>query len=114
REKNFGTTASPIDAATYYGTLANNISRLFIQDASFIKFRQLAIGYTIPVKAFQGVVQSVNVSLVGRNLFTIMKRTDNIDPEANYSSTAGGLTQGLELGGVPPIRTFGINLNARF
>ena len=114
REKNFGTTATPIDAATYYSTLANNVSRLFVQDASFIKFRQLALGYSIPGKVFNNVVQGVTVSLVARNLFILMKRTDNIDPEANYSSTSSGLTQGLELGGVPPVRTFGINLNARF
>jgi hypothetical protein len=114
REKNFGTGTSTIDAATYYSTLANNVSRLFVLNANFIKFRQLALGYTIPTKSFSSVVKSLNVSLVARNLFTIMKKTDNIDPEANYSSTAGGLTQGLELGGVPPVRTFGINLNARF
>jgi hypothetical protein len=52
--------------------------------------------------------------LVARNLFTLMKKTDNIDPEANYSSTSSGLTQGLENGGVPPIRSIGVNLNVKF
>lgn len=114
REKNFGTTASPVYASTYYSTLANNVSRLFVQDASFVKFRQIAFGYTFPAKTFKNVIKSLNLSFVGRNLFTLMKKTDNIDPEANYSSTAGGLTQGLELGGVPPIRSFGVNLNVKF
>ncbi|MEP6711773.1 MAG: SusC/RagA family TonB-linked outer membrane protein [Ferruginibacter sp.] len=114
REKNFGTTAAPIDAATYYGTFAGNISKVFVQDASFVKFRQLALGYTFPGTMFKNVVQSLNISFVARNLFTIMKKTDNIDPEANFSSTPGGLTQGLELGGVPPVRSFGVNLNVKF
>ncbi|MEO5944606.1 MAG: SusC/RagA family TonB-linked outer membrane protein [Ferruginibacter sp.] len=113
REKNFGTPTTPIDASTYYGTLANNVSRLFVLDASFIKFRQLAFGYTFPIKNTK-VVKGINVSLVARNLFTIMKKTDNIDPEANFSSTSGGLTQGLELGGVPPTRTYGLNVNVKF
>lgn len=114
REKNFGTTAVPVYSSTYYSTLANNVSRLFVQDASFIKFRQLAVGYTFPSKMFNNVVKSLNLSLVGRNLFTIMKKTDNIDPEGNFTSTSSGLTQGLELGGVPPVRSIGINLNVKF
>ncbi len=99
---------------TYYGTLANNVSKLFVQDASFIKLRQITFGYTFPGKMFNNVIKSLNISFVARNLFTLMKRTDNIDPEADFSSTPGGLTQGLELGGVPPIRSFGVNLNAKF
>jgi TonB-linked SusC/RagA family outer membrane protein len=114
REKNFGTTAAPVYASTYYSNLASNVSRLFVLDASFIKFRQLAFGYTFPSKMFNNVIKSLNISVVGRNLFTIMKKTDNIDPESSYSATAGGLTQGLELGGVPPIRSYGVNLNVKF
>lgn len=114
REKNFGTPANPIDAATYYSTLANNVSRLFVLDASFIKLRQIVLGYTFPSKMFNNVVKGLGISLVARNVATLMKKTDNIDPEANYSSSATGLTQGLELGGVPPVRSYGINLNVKF
>lgn len=114
REKNFGTTAAPVYASTYYSNLASHVSRLFVLDASFIKFRQLSFGYTFPSKMFNNVIKSLNISVVGRNLFTIMKKTDNIDPESSYSATAGGLTQGLELGGVPPIRSYGVNLNVKF
>lgn len=106
RESSFGT----LDAATYYSQTANNVSKLFVQDASFIKFRQLMLGYTFPSKAFGNVVKSATLSLVARNLFVIMKHTDNIDPESNYTAAA----QGLELGGVPPVRTLGVNLNVKF
>jgi hypothetical protein len=63
---------------------------------------------------FNHVVKSMTVSLVARNLFILMKKTDNFDPEADYSSTPGGLTEGLENGGVPFTRSFGVNLNAKF
>jgi TonB-linked SusC/RagA family outer membrane protein len=97
------------NAATYYGTLANNVSSLFIQNASFIKFRQLTFGYNFPASMFHNAIKGINVSLVGRNLFYIMKKTDNIDPESDYSYNA----QGLELGGVPPSRTYGLNLSVK-
>ncbi len=109
REGNFGTAASPINAQTYYGTLADNVSKQFVQDASFIKLRQVTLGYSFPTKLFNNHVQRLTLSLVARNLFFIRRLTDNIDPEGSYNA----FTQGLELGGVPPSRTFGLNLNAK-
>ena len=106
REGMFGN----LDAATYYSTLASNISRLFVQDAGFVKFRQAIIGYTFGSKLFKNRIQGATVSIVGRNLFYLMKKTDNIDPESSYSANA----YGLELGGVPPSRTIGFNLKVRF
>lgn len=110
RESNFGTTAAPIDAATYYGTLANNVSNQFVQDASFIKLRQVTLGYSFPSAFFGNHLRGVTLSLVARNLFFIRRLTDNIDPEGSYNA----FSQGLELGGVPPTRTYGLNLNAKF
>jgi TonB-linked SusC/RagA family outer membrane protein len=112
REKNFNPdpVGTPTNSQAYYTQLAGNISNLFVYDASFIKFRQLIIGYTLPTKIFSNVIKGATISLVGRNLFILMKKTDNIDPEASYS----GFTQGLELGGVPPVRSYGLNLNLKF
>lgn len=112
RERNFNPDplGTPTNAQAYYTQLAGNVSNLFVYDASFIKFRQLIIGYTLPAKFFGNVVKGASISLVGRNLFILMKKTDNIDPEASYS----GYTQGLELGGVPPVRSYGLNLNVKF
>jgi TonB-linked SusC/RagA family outer membrane protein len=96
-------------AAAYYGTLANNVSSLFVQNASFIKFRQLTFGYNFPSSMFHGAIKGLSLSVVGRNLFYLMKKTDNIDPESDYTSAAAG----LELGGVPPTRTYGLNLSVK-
>ncbi|UYZ63640.1 SusC/RagA family TonB-linked outer membrane protein [Hymenobacter weizhouensis] len=108
REGTFG--ADNLDAATYYSTLANNVSRDFVQDASFIKLRQLTLGYAFPAALLNDKIKQVTISLVSRNLFFLHRKTDNIDPEGSYNAFA----QGLELGGVPPVRTFGVNLNAKF
>lgn len=97
------------EAATYYTTLAGNVSKLFVQDASFIKLRQVILGYTFP-SLLNNRIQNLNVSFVARNLAILMKKTDNIDPESSYNATIPG----LELGGLPPVRTFGINLNVKF
>ncbi len=97
-------------APKFYENTANNASHLFVNDASFIKFRQLTLGYSFPGKLFNDRIKALNVSFVGRNLFILMKKTDNIDPESSYNATFPG----LELGGMPPARTFGLNLNVKF
>lgn len=107
REGRFGNNQN---AAIYYGALGNNVSKLFVYDASFVKFRQLTLGYSFPVTMFGNKIQGLSINLVARNLFILSRHTDNIDPEGNYSPFA----QGLELGGVPPVRTFGANLNVKF
>lgn len=105
-DKPWGTATQ---ASTYYSRLATNVSKLFVEDASFIKFRQVTVGYSIPASVFNNKIKGLTVSLVGRNLFFIDRKTKNIDPEGNYTA----LAQGLELGGVPPMRSYGINLNIK-
>ena len=96
----------------YYGSLANNVSSTFVYDASFVKLRQIVLGYNLPAKWFSKLhIQGASISLVGRNLAIIKKHTPNIDPESNYSNIAA---QGLELAGVPPFRSYGFNLNFKF
>jgi TonB-linked SusC/RagA family outer membrane protein len=91
---------------------ADHIAREFVYDASLIKLRALTLGYTWPLKTIQGnIIKGINVSLVGRNLWTIMKRVPNIDPESSLNNTNG---QGLELSGYPATRSMGVNVNVKF
>lgn len=103
-----------VSAQEYWqGIVNNNIGEEFIYDASFIKLRELSLGYEFPQSVLNKlkVVKGLNISLVGRNLWTIMKHTDNIDPESAYTSGNG---QGLELNGYPSTRNFGFNVNLKF
>jgi TonB-linked SusC/RagA family outer membrane protein len=102
-----------VPAETYYQNLARNISALNVLDGSFIKLRQITLGYTFPRELLNGTpFNSINFSLVGRNLWTIMKHTDNIDPESNF---APGINYaGIEGTSVPAVRTYGFNVNFKF
>lgn len=97
-------------ASTYYTNTANNVSKIFVNSADFIKLRQVVLGYTFPSNLFNNKIKSITVSAVARNLWTIMKKTNNIDPESSYNATFPG----LELGGVPAVRTYGVNLSVKF
>jgi TonB-linked SusC/RagA family outer membrane protein len=108
RDQRYGT--QDLYPQDYYNLVSNANPAIFVYDASFIKFRQIIFGYTFPSKMFNNKIQSISLSFVARNLFTIMKHTQNIDPESNYSNGP----QGIEQAQVPYTRTFGLNLNAKF
>ncbi len=102
-----------VPAYTYYPTLASNISALSVLDGSFIKFRQLSFGYTFTQSVLSHTpFQDITLSLVGRNLFTILKHTDNIDPENTISPLVA--YAGVEGGSLPFARTYGVTLNVKF
>ncbi|WP_459189748.1 SusC/RagA family TonB-linked outer membrane protein [Parabacteroides sp. APC149_11_2_Y6] len=103
-----------VDAQTYYSGIANNnIAEEFVYNANFLKLRELSLGYEFPQALLTKlkVVKGLNISLVGRNLWTIIKHTDNIDPESAYNNTNG---QGLELNGYPATKSIGFNVNVKF
>lgn len=108
RNKKYGT--DELFADDYYRAVATNNPAIFVYDASFIKLRQIILGYTIPASVLKNKIQGITLSFVARNLFTIMKHTPNIDPESNMSNGP----QGIEQATVPYTRTFGLNLNVKF
>jgi outer membrane receptor protein involved in Fe transport len=91
---------------------SDHIAEEFVYDASFIKLRSFSLAYTVPVARLQGTwIRGLSVSLVGRNLLTLLKHTPNIDPESSLNATNG---QGLELSGYPSVRSLGCNVNVKF
>jgi TonB-linked SusC/RagA family outer membrane protein len=100
-----------VPAYTYYPQLASNISALSVINGSFIKFRQVLLGYTIIPKS-SSFIQSVSIDLTGRNLFTLLKYSKNIDPESEFSPNLS--YAGIEGASLPSVRTLGINLNFKF
>ncbi|MEO3403442.1 SusC/RagA family TonB-linked outer membrane protein [Mucilaginibacter sp. CAU 1740] len=99
-----------VSAQNYYQTLAQNVSALNVLDGRFIKLRQVTFGYTF-AKGFLNHTpfENITFSLVGRNLWTIMKRSDNIDPESGFSPDLK--YAGIEGASLPPTHTYGININ---
>lgn len=88
----------------------NNIAYSSIFDASFIKLREVQIGYTIP-KIGKSSIRNVSISIVGRNLAILYARVPHIDPETAFSNSN---VQGLEFGQHPTARSLGVNFSFKF
>jgi TonB-linked SusC/RagA family outer membrane protein len=101
-----------VNPGTYWNYTSTNIPELNVYDASFIKLRDISIGYNVPSRFLANIpVQGATIAIVGRNLVTLYKKVPNIDPESTYNNSNG---QGLEYGSLPTRRHFGINLNFKF
>ena len=94
-----------------YWTAMSNISDNYIYDQDNIRLRELAIGYNIPVGSKFGL-SSASVQLVGRNLFFLMNKAEDIDPESMLGTSIG--VQGMSHNAVPTLRSIGLNLNLTF
>ena len=86
---------------------------MFLRDASYIKLRQITLGYSFPRSILgKTPLTGLSLSFVARNLWIIHSNIENVDPESNYSFNAGA--QGLEYFGFPSTRSYGFNLNVKF
>lgn len=107
----FSRQLEPEEVGTYYQKLYS-IAEANMQDASFIKFRQVSLSYRIPSRFLDKTFfKSANLSLIGRNLFFLMRHTENIDPESAYNNT---VATGIERFGLPATRSYGVSLNVKF
>ena len=103
-----------ISAYQYYGSYIHDMSRGWqpdlIKDNNYIKFREMALGYTFPKKfSNQLKMQKLTISLTARNLFYLYKSIPHIDAEALL-----GTNSWIENTNYPTSRMFGFKINVSF
>jgi hypothetical protein len=97
----------------YWSTISSSLMDWFIYDASFVKLRELTLGYNLPSALIRETpMKSARFALVGRNLATLFKNTPTgIDPQATSST---GNAQGIEAGFTLPTAYYGFDLRVSF
>jgi iron complex outermembrane receptor protein len=79
----------------------------------YIKLREVVLGYNISkATAAKLHLQSLRLSLIGRNLLYAYRTMKNLDPEAPMGSS--WLKQGIDEGSSGATRSYGFSLNASF
>ncbi|MAU71909.1 MAG: SusC/RagA family protein [Pseudozobellia sp.] len=106
-------TADFYGGVFYWGNATRNPAALNVYDASYVKLRELALTYKMPVTKWMSnsFFSAASVSLVGRNLWIIDKNVPFADPE---SGLGAGNVQGYLSGSYPTLKTVGLNLNLEF
>ncbi|MTH14235.1 TonB-dependent receptor [Flavobacterium sp. LC2016-01] len=92
-----------------YGSYVNS---KFVEEASYLRLKNVSIGYSIPESALKSVkfIDSIRLYAIGQNLLTITNYSGN-DPEVNGHS-GNNLGGGIDFNSFPASRTFIIGIKA--
>ena len=95
------------------GYITNDVYSRFVEDGSFLRLKNVTLGYTFPVKwTRKAFISKLRAYASGQNLFCISGYS-GYDPEV---STAGNnpMTPGLDWGAYPTSRIFTFGLEVQF
>jgi TonB-linked SusC/RagA family outer membrane protein len=101
-------TSTGLDGSLGYLGSANSD---YVYDASYVKLREVTLGYTFSKKVLNNAFQELYIGLSGSNLWIIDKKLPDADPEAGLSS---GNLQGFQSGPLPTTKTYAFNLKVKF
>jgi hypothetical protein len=99
-----------VDAQSYYHQFqAANIAEASIYDLTYVKLRELSVGYKLPISkmGLAKYIQNATFSVIARNPWLIYTKNRDFDP-SEISSTYG------EDGQMPGTRSLGVNLKIGF
>jgi TonB-linked SusC/RagA family outer membrane protein len=93
------------------GIVRNDVYSRFIEDGSYLRLKNITLGYTFPSKLMRNIyVSKLRIYATAENLFCLTKYSGS-DPEVNMRS--GNLMPSFDYGAYPrsKVFTFGVELN---
>lgn len=108
---------SPTNASNkvpaYDGYTTNDVYSRFVEDGSFLRLKNVTLGYTLPKKWIsKAYISRMRVYATGQNLFCITGYS-GYDPEVN-SASSSPMTSGLDWGAYPKSRVFTFGVDIQF
>ena len=99
---------------TFNDNMNMKVSDVWLEDATFLRCRNLQLGYTLPQNITQKAkIQRLRFFFQAENLFTLTKYT-GCDPEVTGAGGSYGTSYGIDKGVYPQARTFSVGLNLNF
>ncbi|MEJ7767790.1 MAG: TonB-dependent receptor [Chitinophagaceae bacterium] len=99
-----------LNAANYAADLRPS---RFLEDGSYMRLKNLSLGYTLPASLLRKAgMSNARIYVSGQNVFTFTNYT-GLDPELT-GTASNALTQGIEFFSMPQSRTFMAGFNIGF
>jgi TonB-linked SusC/RagA family outer membrane protein len=86
------------------------ISDRFVEDGSYVRLKNITVGYTLPDTVAKDVFSSLRFYVSAQNLFTITNYS-GLDPEV---ANGNSFNFGIDRGGYPQPKTFLLGVQAKF
>ena len=106
-----GSTNNAADPRYSFTDPNNNarVSQRYVEDGSFIKIKNIQLGYTLPKSIIKSGFNKIRVYAAVKNAFTLTKYS-GFDPEIS----GGILGSGVDLGTYPQARTYLFGIDLKF
>ncbi len=95
-------------------------SSRFVEDGSYVRLKNVALGYNLPTGFLQNSgISSVRISVSAQNILTFTNYS-GLDPEVSYFGSGGGsrgddnVIIGHDFGNYPNLRSLTVGLNLKF
>ncbi|MBP9104591.1 MAG: SusC/RagA family TonB-linked outer membrane protein [Chitinophagaceae bacterium] len=99
--------------ASYYRNVYRGVSENFVEDASWIRLRNLTMSYQLPKTALgKSFIKDATISVTGNNLW-LSTDFSGFDPESS-SFSAGSNMSGFAGFSYPAMRSYMLSLNLKF
>ncbi len=99
---------------------SREISSRFVEDGSYIRLKNIAIGYNLPSDILDQIgLSKLRLSLSAQNLLTFTDYS-GLDPEVNYygasgdNNTSSNTVRGFDFGNYPTVKSVSLSLNLTF
>ena len=90
------------------------VSEAGVYDASYIKLRELRVGYSLPTSFVKKLSMTrLEIAVEARNIWTIKDHVPHVDPESSMYGV-NSAAEGVEFNSVPSTKSFGVNLRIGF
>ncbi|MEO6232668.1 MAG: TonB-dependent receptor [Ferruginibacter sp.] len=92
-------------------------STRFLEDGSFLRLKNVLLGYTVPVNFLEsnakGIIKNLRIYISAQNLLTFTKYT-GFDPEVGNRTPNSSLTNGIDFAVYPQPKAFQAGIQATF
>jgi TonB-linked SusC/RagA family outer membrane protein len=82
----------------------------FLYDGSFLKLQNFTVGYTLPMKKYTGMLESIKIYVTGNDVLTFTKYP-GLNPEVNITGWDTGVEKGGDIYPQTRTFTFGVQFN---
>ena len=91
----------------------SQVADIYIEDGSFLRLKNLTLGYTLPKELISKIhLKQLRFYVGAQNIWTLTNYT-GLDPEVNFFDT-DNTKQGIDYGAYPSNKTFLAGLNISF
>lgn len=108
-------TGAPVNLSkTWFTGTFKNVDEHFVEDASWLRLRNIYLGYSIPESVLKPLhIKGADITVAGRNVWLHTKYT-GIDPEVSSAGSGANGVVGIDVNSVPATRSWDVSLKVKF